>query len=236
MSHYVVAVFTNTDDSDELDDLMDHYCECTENTEYLEFCPCPESMEDFRAKYEEQKEHFKNFEEFVEQWYGYHYNEAEDAWGYICNPNAKWDWWQTGGRWGSMLRLKDGGTADFAKVSDIDLSLDQEEYNRALRFWEVVVEGQEILPHENKDSFFNFYKPKYYIDYYGTKAKYAESCASFSTYAFLTEEGEWIAKGDMGMFGIGTDNGESHRAYIKKLNDYMKEHPDLYLTIVDCHI
>ena len=36
------------------------------------------------------------------------------------NPNSKWDWWVIGGRWGSLLPLKDGTKADYAALGDID--------------------------------------------------------------------------------------------------------------------
>jgi len=42
--------------------------------------------------------------EFVKCWHGYDVL-AEDgsAWGYTGNPNAKWDWYQVGGRWKGYL-------------------------------------------------------------------------------------------------------------------------------------
>lgn len=36
------------------------------------------------------------------------------------NPNSKWDWYDIGGRWGNLLLLKNGDTANSAKVKDID--------------------------------------------------------------------------------------------------------------------
>jgi hypothetical protein len=36
------------------------------------------------------------------------------------NPNAKWDWYQVGGRWSNMLTLKDGSKADQALKKDVD--------------------------------------------------------------------------------------------------------------------
>lgn len=237
MSHFTVAVFTRTDDSDELDALLAPYNECTEDEECMVFRSADESNDEIHAKYEEEKEKFKDFEDFLLYYYGYRVNEETGEYGYTCNPNAKWDWWQVGGRWGDMLKMKDGsGSVNGAWVKDIDFTPVQTAYNKALRFWEVVVEGKEILPHENRDDFCHFFKPQYYISYYGTKKDYAESCANFSTYAFLTEDGEWVGKGEMGWFGLGTDNGDSAREYQKKLNQYIADHPELYLTIVDCHI
>lgn len=36
------------------------------------------------------------------------------------NQNAKWDWYQVGGRWSGMLSLKLGGEADQARKGDVD--------------------------------------------------------------------------------------------------------------------
>lgn len=37
------------------------------------------------------------------------------------NPNSKWDWYSIGGRWGNLLVLKNGTTANSAKIKDIDI-------------------------------------------------------------------------------------------------------------------
>jgi hypothetical protein len=53
------------------------------------------------------------------------------------NPKSKWDWYEVGGRWSDMLKLKDGTTTDSAQVKDLDLTPDPKAYNAAIRFWEV---------------------------------------------------------------------------------------------------
>lgn len=50
---------------------------------------------------------YKNFEEYVENVWGYPFNEEHQAYGYYCNPNAKWDWYEIGGRWPEMFLVKD---------------------------------------------------------------------------------------------------------------------------------
>jgi len=46
-------------------------------------------------------------EEHIADWYGYVQND-EGKWGYYCNPNAKWDWWEIGGRWSGYFKVKEG--------------------------------------------------------------------------------------------------------------------------------
>jgi hypothetical protein len=68
----------------------------------------PENLERRQVPF---KELYPTFEEFV---LGHHNQEAEEdgRYGYYHNPNAKWDWYQLGGRWSGMLQLK----ADIAEA------------------------------------------------------------------------------------------------------------------------
>jgi hypothetical protein len=52
------------------------------------------------------KEWYSSFEEFIEDWGGYEKNE-NGKYGYWENPNAKWDWYQIGGRWNGFFKLKE---------------------------------------------------------------------------------------------------------------------------------
>lgn len=45
------------------------------------------------------KDLYPTFEQFMEEYCGESFNEEQKAYGYYHNPNAKWDWWQLGGRW-----------------------------------------------------------------------------------------------------------------------------------------
>ena len=49
---------------------------------------------------------------------GYSYSKEEDAFGYYSNPDAKWDWWQIGGRWPFEFLVKE----DCASVIKADFS------------------------------------------------------------------------------------------------------------------
>jgi len=45
---------------------------------------------------------YPTFEDFAKEWHGHN----ERPYGYWTNSNAKWDWWQVGGRWTGLLKLK----------------------------------------------------------------------------------------------------------------------------------
>ena len=175
--------------------------------------------------------------------------------GYWYNPNAKWDWWEIGGRWRSFLRLLPGRAGkrgsdcyfqkgevrypeccDHALVTDCDLTKKQDEIDRFKRVWECIVEGSELRPGE--EPFFNIFKPEYYVSQYGDKETFARMQVYPMTYAFITAEGEWHGTANMSLFGIDDATKESRKTYVEAYEAYLKKaHEEhLYITIVDCHI
>jgi hypothetical protein len=194
------------------------------------------------------KEMYPTFERFMEE-----YVEAdcdEDGnYGYWRNPNAKWDWCTIGGRWPGMLKASGGvlenpngadipaGRYDIAQIRNIDFSPDQEIYQTAIRFWEVYIERQPLLPEEEPGQFQSFWKPEYYTCLYGDKESYAKTLSGFDVHAFITPAGEWVEKGEMGWFGHDNSTRESIAAYFERLYQTLKETPpEHYIAIVDCHI
>ena len=79
------------------------------------FSKMPGYVEALLAPFEEQVDPDSPYAEFVE-------NEECDldktvgAGGYWHNPNARWDWWEIGGRWRGLLRLLPGKSGYRAPV------------------------------------------------------------------------------------------------------------------------
>lgn len=254
MSHFSVAVFSRT--PDEVDQLLAPYAEDPSDEEYLEFQSADESIEELRISYAQNRKGSETFEDYLSRGYGYTYNEEQDEAGYLCNPNAKWDWWVIGGRWGGMLRLKSGcpgnsgakswtnrdipsqeGWCDQARLKDVDLMADQPAYDRAARFWEVYIEGKRLRKGEQKEDFDALYRREYYLEQFGTKEAYAHDAVSFPVWAFVTLDGEWHEKGDMGWFGSNNATKDSRKSFSDELCEALANvDPDCYITIVDCHI
>ncbi len=184
-------------------------------------------------------------------------NEVLGKRGCWHNPNAKWDWWVLGGRWRGQLKLKEGRTGIYGKVSwmnkdapvdtarcdqalvaDCDFSADPKAYEQALRTWEILVEGSPLRDGEKETDYLRLYKPEYYIRQYGTKEDYARSLSMFNTFAFVTATGEWHEAGSMGWFGIDSSTADSRKAYQEEFAEYLKEAgvQGLYISIVDMHI
>ena len=257
MSHFAVGVITKDLDMKEIEKALMpyHEFECTGINEYIEDVDITQETLD---EYKEQ-EGDRSYVEFLDYWYGLGEDKTitnidqlklDDThrWGYVVknddevvkvvrrtNPNYKWDWWVIGGRYSNKIRTTKGNV-DYAKISDIDFSGDNEEYKRAARYWEVVVEDSELLDHEEKPDFFNFYKKEYYLERFGSKEKYAKELSMFSTWAIVTPEGKWFEKGGMGWWGINDSTSESSQDFKITFDHMMEKYKDYYLTIVDCHI
>lgn len=61
--------------------------------------------------------------------------------------------------------------------------------------------------------------------------------AAVPGYAMVTPEGEWVAPGKMGWFGMSSDSEEDMAMFKTKCNAYIEAlHPDTLLLAVDCHI
>jgi len=53
------------------------------------------------------KEVYEDFETYMRDWHGCQKRDEEiGKFGYWENPNAKWDWYQLGGRWNGFFKLK----------------------------------------------------------------------------------------------------------------------------------
>lgn len=241
MSHFVVAVIHHEDQS--VDDLLAPYDESISVAPYVQ--------------YTRQQAIDK-----VHSWAGHENMPDDEAYEYLAsdyetdddgnllttyNPNSKWDWYVIGGGWSGMLKAvgretdENGNTiftdryVNEARISDIDFSSDPEAYAEAIREWEVLVEGDEQRPGED---FCSFYKPEYYLNYYGTKEKYAEAMAAFTTYAVVTPNGLWHQKAEMGWFGMDNATPEDSKNWtLHYYERFIKNaDPNLIMTIVDCHI
>lgn len=67
------------------------------------------------------KDTYADFETFAKEYYGLEKN-TQGRYGYMHNPNAKWDWYELGGRWKNNLPLKRGGHANDALWCEVDVA------------------------------------------------------------------------------------------------------------------
>lgn len=157
MSHFTVAVITDKQPTyDEIAAILQpwHEYECTGiDDEYVIDVDVTDDLIADHAKYGKDKP----FDEFAEGRSSA--TKREDGRYYRrTNPNRKWDWWQIGGRWSGLLKLKPGieavlgtqswcggpaepGHGDSARIRDIDLSGIAED-GRTLCTFAAVKDGQ----------------------------------------------------------------------------------------------
>lgn len=174
------------------------------------------------------------------------------------NPDAKWDWYEIGGRWPNSLKVKKDaqfnmgghygkmGTpegkgryrwVDAAPLCEIEWDLmntiSPEQKKKASEFWDKYVLNQD----PNYDAKFA-YKREYYLDRYKTKEEYIKRTNIFTTHDLLVEDREWITVGDMGWFGCDGSTYDSETDYIKQFYDIVKapEYQNYWFVVVDCHI
>lgn len=137
MSHFTVMVFGENAEKqlapfqeNNMGDCPDIHLKFNDETEYVE--------KEWAEEDQETKDEYNNdFDTYAEDYHGYKKDEETGKYGYWENPNAKWDWYQLGGRWAGFFRLKPGakgengraglfgkeaepGHADAVKKCDID--------------------------------------------------------------------------------------------------------------------
>ena len=230
MSHFIVAVIHAEDEP--LEELLAPYDECLEMEPYIEITR-QEAIDYMKKNYPKK---YKTDQERLE--FMYRGRDVDEDGNILstANPEARWDWWVVGGRWKNYLRVK-GGQVDSAPIKDVDFSLDQKAYEQALRFWSVVVD-HEPISEDIEGEYKDFWGPQYYVDTYGTKENYAKQCAQFSTWAVITPDGEWHECGQMGWFGLSSETKETRDDWYDNYYDRFIANidPELWITIVDCHI
>ena len=174
------------------------------------------------------------------------------------NPDAKWDWYEIGGRWPNSLKVKKDaqfnmgghygkmGTpegkgryrwVDAAPLCEIEWDLmntiSPEQKKKASEFWDKYVLNQD----PNYDAKFA-YKREYYLGRYKTKEEYIKRTNIFTTHDLLVEDREWVTVGEMGWFGCDGSTYDSETDYIKQFYDIVKapEYQNYWFVVVDCHI
>ena len=228
MSHYAVAVFYKQ--GQDISELLAKYDENLEVDPYIRYTK-QEAIDRAKQYYDITGKTDEECWEMIADGYE---TDAEGNIYSTYNPNSKWDWWCVGGRFDDLLEIYGEPTSE-GRVKDIKFPFDQKAYQRALRFWDVIVEGKEKKPGED---FFNIYKADYYREYYGDKETYARYAAQSIPYACVTPDGEWHAPGDMGWWAMSSDTPETWKDWNEHFMERFVDNADddLYVAIVDCHI
>ena len=217
------------------------------------------------------KSWYPSFEAYCDEHRGF-VKASDGRWGYTCNPNAKWDWWQIGGRFPNQF-LVPAGLQDCipsAKDDDGEPAIPPEGYQYADAArkkdicWDVMrkiaVDTVEkryqkcVKAFETKDltdfgplcrildegisawGEMLYLKGETLDEYKARKGATDLDRYMCHTYAFIDRNGDWAGSGDMGWFGISS-NDKDERVWNDEIQKLMNEaKDDDFLAIVDCHI
>ena len=69
-------------------------------------------------EYEPSREKYPTIDKFAKEHFGY--RKVNGRYGYMSNPNAKWDWYSEGGRWSGYLTNKEGNETDCEMLTEVD--------------------------------------------------------------------------------------------------------------------
>lgn len=261
MSHFTVLVVGDNVEEQLAPFQENNMGDCP--TEYMEFSDETEEVEnDFKERDEKYKDN--TIEEFAKEYHGYEKNE-DGKFGYMQNPDSRWDWYVVGGRWAGMLKLKEGKEGHLeeldclgiCKSRDDDRKKMQEENikNRCVDSAKVgdvdfSLDDKEIKAHERfweiivedsplkegEEKPFCMSRKEYFTEKYKDKETYARLQSTFYTHAIL-KDGEWIESGSMGWFGCSSETPEEEKVWEEKYAEFLNKLPkDTMITIVDCHI
>lgn len=91
--------------------------------EFLAFNDCEDDLRaQFAALSNDDLVKYENFEKYARLYHGHDGpDEKTGRYGYWENPNAKWDWYQIGGRWSNRLLTKHGKRCDYCLFRDLDI-------------------------------------------------------------------------------------------------------------------
>lgn len=245
MSHFTVIVLTKGAKPKEadIDNALKPYHEYDGEdwmAPYLVFHDCQADVEKkFAALSEEDKKKYPNIDVFATDYEGDVKDAKTGHYGYMENPNAKWDWFEIGGRWYDAMPSVNGGT-NSAKLSEVNFGSDPAKAKRLGRWWDLITGvAQPKTEDEKEDLKFQLYRPEYYTERYKTKENYVAIESCFRPYALLGLDGKWYAPGEMGWFGCSSETDEQYNEWATKFLDIVKKFntdQDVWATLVDCHI
>lgn len=148
--------------------------------------------------------------------------------GYWENPNAKWDYYKP---WVYGRTIKG---RDFpCRVSEVAWGATPAERKKAKDDWAAILRG-------DKDEMFErslYFRRDYYLENFENEELFISENTGVFPWAFVTPDGVWHQKGNMGWWATNDATRESRKKYREELNEAIKTVPqDLMAFLFDCHI
>lgn len=234
MSHFRVAVFSNSPSDISFDELLAPYDENLD-AEFMELTD--DEIENLRKEYEDNK-YPGDFEEFLTN-RGYINDPESGMLGYYFNPSAKWDWYSLdGGDWQFDLKedeeYDDNGCARKNQFSYFDSDYSE---SKCTKRWKELAElAASTTNSVSEESDPDVRLAKIFMSDYPTLEHYLRCMKLNYPYAFITPNGEWHAPGRVGWFGLSDDTAESMKQYLDEWEAWINSDVNPYVNFVDCHI
>lgn len=173
---------------------------------------------------------YPTFEEFAKENLIGEWDEEHQSYGYMRNPNAKWDGYSLCAigdfsRW-QYAKVKDA----FVKVNAFNLYADKDmllaEYEAAKK----LIESKAKTP-DDRAMLEKVYECG------GTAEEYVRSHRISDVPFALLVDGHWAEMGDLGWFGTGNESDESDEAFIALFEKIMTDpkYQDYHIGFIDCH-
>lgn len=246
MSHFSLLVVTNTDRYEELEEALwpYHEFETTGEERYIQDVDQTAAL---LAEYDDGAAvDGESFEQYVLNYYRYPALQPDeapanehkyryallDASGHVTrvvdrtNPNAKWDWWNVGGRYRDTL-ITNNGPCDHAWFSALNVA--------AMR--KTALDKRKAHVREARNALASGHDEGTVKLMYGSRIFDADYAANDRAWTFaVLMNGEWHERGQVGWFGVVSNeqSPEDWNGTYWRLLQSVK--PRQYVWIVDCHI
>lgn len=176
------------------------------------------------------KELYDTFEEFCTKHHGYNERDLEmGKYGYWENPNAKWDWYQVGGRWAGFFKIKPGSLGIRSDSRDISWIFDNKDpYKGDIRRMDSAKMGDidwETMHLENREEAEQTWKEwEAYKEDFGNDGtdfetafkKFKEDKRNASSDINTVEEFKQMRLNSDGHWRFGVRSGETKEAFIAR--------------------
>lgn len=226
MSHYAVAIFADSPRDEAFDELMDPYSENDERYFIFE----PVSDDELLQHWEKFKAQNPSWK--YSDWLNECYTLRDGRYGHWYNPYGYYDYYALDARaymYHPLPGFQDKHE-DFFRKSEIDWFAKDPDNDFSEQEWREKWREYSTRGH-------GLCTPEYYHERYQTEEQFvAEMMRPWLPYAFVTPDGKWHAPGRVGWFACSDETAESMDAYYAEWIDFIKNAPDCYVSLADCHI
>ena len=174
---------------------------------------------------------------------------------YLYNPNAKWDWYEVGGRWDKMINGDSNILYDLSELLETKMI----PFIQTLSFFQTLGydKGEKVVKDHKRDEngkFLEDEEGKYIVSEYYTEEELQEKVEvpKFNFHSIISEQFGWVEEAQMGWFGMSSKDTEDDKEKklieeewnnnIKEIIEYYSQQKDekgnnLYIgVVVDFHI